>query len=145
MSCVQSALIAELTATLASVPDFGQLVFEDSIIRLLDEDDPDLPDHFIVLQQSGTREVERVGKSSIRESTTVTLVLVTRVEQYGSALRAGRLSVKRLLSGRKCGLNHPAVQAEGTGFQEEQLRSPGAGQRFAAYAMPLQIGYVQTY
>lgn len=145
MKNIQSELIAEITRKLDAVPAFGALVFEDSIRRLLDDDDPELPDHFIVLQPGSTREVQRGDKNSIREVVTITIVLVTKAQGYAQALRAGRLQVKRLFAGRKCGLETTAVQDENTGFQDEVSNNPAAGQRFAAHAMTLQIGYVQNF
>lgn len=145
MNNVQEEIITELISTLSAVPDFGAQVFEDSVVRILDADDPELPDNFIIVQQGDTREIERVGRCSLRERMTVHLVLVTRNHDYGQRLRAGRLHVKRLLSGRKLGLSNPALQPEGSGFESETRSNPEAGQRMAAHAMPLAVVYVQNY
>lgn len=145
MKNAQQEIIAELLTRLAEVPEFGSEVFEDSVRRVLDADDPGLPDSFIILQQGDTREVQRVGAGSLRESMVVHIVLVTRKADYGAQLRAGRLHVKRLLSGRRLGLASPAVQADDSGFDTETRNNPDAGHRMAAHAMPLRITYIQNY
>lgn len=142
---VQSQIIAELTTKLAAVPEFGQLVFEDSARRVLDTDDPDLPASFVILQQGETREVQRVSGGSLREQTTVHIVLVTSNADYAQHLRTARLHVKRIFSGRKAGMLIDAIQPDGTEFLTEVRNNPEAGQRMAAHAMPLQITYVQNY
>lgn len=145
MTNAQEEIITELLSKLAAVPEFGGLVFEDSARRVLDAEDPDLPDSFIILQPGETREVQRVGPGSLRESMTVHIVLVTRKSDYGPRLRAGRLQVKRLLSGRNAGLSTKAVQSDGSGFEVETLSNPDAGQRMAAHAMTLKVAYIQNY
>ena len=98
---VQSLLLAELGQRLAAVPEFGALVFEDSVLRVLDEADPALPDSFIILQPGDTQELERVGPAGVREQTMVSVTLVTKLRAFAPALRAGRLAVKVALAGPK--------------------------------------------
>lgn len=141
MKNVQQHILDELTAILQTVPDFGELVFEDSVMRVIDADDEELPDSFIVIQPGVTDEVERVGKNSLRERTTFNVTLVTRTYAFAPLLRAARLTVKSKLAGRTAGL---------TGVQSAQFLSdtpmpPAPGQVLAAHVLPLQVTYVQNY
>tara|TARA_R110000764_G_scaffold2641_5_gene11476 strand:+ start:5334 stop:5771 length:438 start_codon:yes stop_codon:yes gene_type:complete len=139
---VQSLVLAELELLLAAVPAFGGLVFEDSVLRVLDAADSELPDHFIVLQPGDTQELERVGHGSVREQTTINITAVTKVRAFAPALRAARLSVKVALAGTKAGLTTEGVQK--VAFQSESPLPPGPGRVWAAHVLPLQITYVQS-
>ncbi|MFC0666571.1 hypothetical protein ACFSKY_03860 [Azotobacter chroococcum] len=75
---LQSAIVAELIARLADVPEFGALVLEDSVLRILDAEDDGLPDDLIVVQPGQTEEVERIGQGSVRERVTLNLTAMTR-------------------------------------------------------------------
>ncbi len=139
---VQSLLLAELEQRLAAVPEFGALVFEDSVLRVLDAADPELPDHFIVLQPGDTQELERVGPGGVREQTTFNITVVTKVRAFAPALRAARLGIKVALPGIKAGLTTEGVQK--VAFQSESPLPPGSGRVWAAHVLPLQITYVQS-
>lgn len=139
----QTELIEAVTSLLEYVPNFGTLVIEDSVYRVLDAEDSSLPDSFIVLQPGVTSEVERVGANSVREQHTLNITLVTRQRDFAGSLRAGRYGVKRLLSGRKAGLSAQLVQE--AGFQAETPMPPEPGRSFAAHVMPLQITYIQQF
>lgn len=141
MKNVQQHILDELIAILQTVPNFGELVFEDSVMRVIDADDEELPDCFIVIQPGVTDEVERVGKNSLRERTTFNVALVTRTYAFAPLLRAARLAVKSKLAGRTAGL---------TGVQSAQFLTdtpmpPAPGQVLAAHVLPLQVTYVQNY
>lgn len=138
---VQSLLLAELEQRLAAVPEFGALVFEDSVLRVLDAADPELPDHFIVLQPGDTQELERVGHGSVREQTTINITAVTKVRDFAPVLRAARLGIKVALAGNKAGVLTIGVQK--AAFQSESPLPPGPGRVWAAHVLPLQITYVQ--
>lgn len=138
---VQSNLMIELQALLGSVPGFGTSVFEDSVLRVLDSADPEMPDRFIVLQPGATEEIERAGQGSVRERTTVNITLITKERNFAPALRAGRVAVKVALAGTKAGLAERGVQ--GAVFVTETPMPPGQGRSWAAHVMPLQITYVQ--
>lgn len=137
----QQALVDELLGKLKAVPNFGQHVFEDSTMRVIDENDTSLPDYFIVLQTGQTDEVERVGSKSLRERVVLNITLVTRKRDYAAELRTGRLHVKKLLAGRNAGL----IQSQSASFLAESPIQPASGNVFAAHVMPLQITYVQNY
>ena len=137
----QQALVDELIGKLKAVPEFGQKVFEDSTMRVIDEGDDSLPDHFIVLQTGQTDEVERKVINSLRERVVLNITLVTRKRDYAAVLRAGRLQVKYLLSGKKAGL----AQSQEANFLTETPIQPASGNVFAAHVMPLQITYIQNY
>lgn len=139
----QTELIEAVTSLLEYVPNFGTLVIEDSVYRVLDAEDSDLPDSFIVLQPGVTSEVERVGANSVREQHTLNITLVTKQRNFASLLREGRYGVKGLLSGRKAGL--PAQLAQSAVFQTETPLPPEPGRTFAAHVMPLQVTYIQNY
>lgn len=139
----QTELIEAVTSLLASVPNFGALVIEDSVYRVLDSEDSDLPDSFIVLQPGATSEVERIGSNSVREQHTLNITLVTRQRTFAGPIREGRYWVKRMLSGRRAGLSAQLVQE--AGFQTEQPMPPEPGRTFAAHVMPLQITYIQQF
>ncbi|TKD46041.1 hypothetical protein [Azotobacter chroococcum] len=138
---LQSAIVAELLARLADVPEFGELVIEDSVLRILDAEDETLPDDLIVVQPGQTEEVERIGQGSVRERVTLNVTLMTRRRQFATALRAARLAVKVALPGAKAGLTVTGVQQ--AAFQPESPMPPGEGRRWAAHVMPLQITYIQ--
>src|SRR5687767_6245705 len=91
---LQSAIVAELIARLADVPEFGALVLKDSVLRILDAEDDGLPDDLIVVQPGQTEEVERIGQGSVRERVTLNLTAMTRRRQFAPALRAARLAIK---------------------------------------------------
>ena len=138
---MQSAIVAELIGRLAVVQFFGGLVFEDSVLRVIDEDDTELPDDFIVIQPGPTDEVERVGTGSVRERFTLNITLVTRRRQFAPALRLGRLGIKAATSGQKCGLALQGVQS--ASYTTETPMPPGEGRRLACHVMPMQITYIQ--
>lgn len=138
---VQSLLLAELERRLAAVPEFGALVFEDSVLRVLDAADPELPDQFIVLQPGDTQELERVGPGSVREQTTINITAVTKLREFAPLLRAARLGIKVALPGQKAGLQVIGIQK--VAFQSESPLPPGPGRVWAAHVLPLQITYVQ--
>lgn len=139
----QSALLAEVISKLVTVPEFGVLVFEDSVMRVVDSEDPDLPPNFIIIQPGQTEEVERIGSASLRERVTLNITLVTNHRDFAAPLRAGRLAVKKLFAGRSVSL--AAAKGQPAGFLTEMSMPPQAGRRFAAHVMPLQITYVQNY
>lgn len=138
---VQSNFIIELQALLGSVPGFGGLVFEDSVLRVLDSADPELPERFIVLQPGATEELERVGHGSVRERTTVNITLITKERSFALALRTGRVQTKVALAGTKAGLTEQGITL--ATFSTETPMPPGQGRSWAAHVMPLQITYVQ--
>ena len=138
---VQESVVAELTALLAGVDGFGQMVSEDSVMRVLESDDPDLPDHFIVLQPGLTEELERAGTGSVRERLVLNVTLMCKARFFASDFRAGRLEVKRILAGTKLGLATQGVQTGA--FLPETPMLPGEGRRWAAHLMPVQVTYVQ--
>ena len=138
---VQSNIIAELEGLLALVPAFGALVFEDSVLRVLDADDLELPDHFIVIQPGTTEELERAGSGSVRERVTLNITAITKVRDFAPALRAGRLGIKVALAGVKAGLSVQGVQQ--ATFTPETPMPPGQGRRWSAHVMPLQVTYIQ--
>lgn len=139
----QSALLAEVISKLATVPEFGTLVFEDSVMRIIDSDDTELPHSFIIIQPGQTEEVERIGSGSLRERVTLNITLVTKRRTFAAPLRAGRLAVKALFAGRSVSLT--AAKGQPASFLTETPMPPQAGRRFAAHVMPLQITYVQNY
>lgn len=138
---VQGLVLAELEQLLAAVPAFGELVFEDSVLRVLDSADPDLPDQFIVLQPGDTQELERAGPGGVREQTTINITAVTKLRGFAPLLRAARLGIKVALPGIKAGLTITGVQK--AVFQSESPLPPGPGRVWAAHVLPLQITYVQ--
>jgi hypothetical protein len=140
---MQTALLDEVIQKLAAVPEFGGLVFEDSVMRVIDSEDPDLPDNFIIIQPGQTEEVERIGSESLRERYTLNITLVTQQRNFAAPLRAGRLAVKSLFAGRHVSL----VSAKGqpASFLTETPMPPQEGRRFAVHVMPLQVGYIQNY
>ena len=110
--------------------------------HVLDAADPELPDHFIVLQPGDTQELERVGPGGVREQTTFNITVVTKVRAFAPALRAARLGIKVALPGIKAGLTTEGVQK--VAFQSESPLPPGSGRVWAAHVLPLQITYVQS-
>ena len=140
---MQTALLNEVIAKLAAVPEFGGLVFEDSVMRVIDSEDPDLPDNFIIIQPGQTEEVERIGSESLRERYTLNITLVTQQRNFAAPLRAGRLAVKSLFAGRHVSL--ASTKGQTASFLTETPMPPQEGRRFAAHVMPLQVGYVQNY
>ena len=139
---MQSAIVAELIACLAVVPSFGGLVFEDSVLRVIDSDDETLPDDFIVIQPGATEELERVGPGSVRERMTLNITAITKQREFAPLLRAARLGIKVALPGTKAGLVTHGVQL--AAFQPETPMPPGEGRRWAAHVMPVQVTYVQA-
>jgi len=138
---MQSAIVAELLARLGAVPSFGALVFEDSVLRVIDSADEALPDDFIVIQPGQTEELERAGSGSVRERVTLNVTAITRRRDFALALRSARLAVKVALSGVKAGLGSQGVQS--AAFQPETPMPPGEGRRWACHVLPLQITYLQ--
>ncbi|MCM2317882.1 MAG: hypothetical protein NDI93_00965 [Pseudomonas sp.] len=139
---MQSAILAALLDKLASVPAFGAEVLEDSVLRILDAEDEDLPDDLIVVQPGPTETVEYIGGSSIRERVTLNVTLLTRRRQFAALLRAGRLAVKVALQGHRAGLD--AVRGvQQAGWQTETPMPAGDGHRWSCQVMPLQVTYVQ--
>lgn len=141
MKNVQQLLLDELIDVLQTVPEFGGKVFEDSVMRVIDVDDDDMPDCFIVIQPGPTDEVERVGKNGLRERTTFNVTLVTRACEFAPLLRAARLEVKSRLAGRNAGL----ANCQTAQFLTDTPMPPALGQVLAAHVLPLQITYVQNY
>src|SRR5690606_18581923 len=139
---MQSAIVAEIIARLADVESFGQLVFEDSVLRVLDSEDDTLPDDFIVIQPGLTEELERVGPGGVRERLTLNLTAITRRREFAPVLRAARLGIKVALAGQKGGLTQQGVQIVEFTTPETPM-PPGEGRRWACYVMPLQITYLQ--
>lgn len=141
MKNVQQLLLDELICVLQTVPDFGERVFEDSVMRVIDADDEGMPDSFIVIQPGPTDEVERVGRNSLRERTTFNVTLVTRTHAFAALLRTARLEVKSRLAGRNAGL----ALAQSAQFLTDTPMPPAPGQVLAVHVLPLQITYVQNY
>lgn len=112
-------------------------------MRVLDSKSGDFPQSFIVLQQGETREVERVGTGSLREQVVITITLVTSLHEYAAAFRQARYQIKKLFAGRDIRLQ--ASGGQPSSFLSETIWHPEPGRTVAAYAMPLQIGYVQNY
>lgn len=139
----QSEIMAELKTKLAAVPVFGSDIFERAVMRVLDSESHDFPQSFIVLQQGETSEVERVGTGSIREQMLVTITLVTSTKDYAAAFRQARYHIKRIFAGRDVRLK--SSNGQPSAFLTETAWHPEPGRSLAAYAMPLQIGYVQNY
>src|SRR3990167_1608941 len=140
---MQSAIVAELLTRLAAVDSFGGLVFEDSVLRVLDSADENLPDDFIVIQPGATEEIERAGTGGVRERMTLTLAVITKRRDFAPPLRAARLGVKAALPGTKAGLVAKGVQL--ASFQTETPMPPGEGRRWAVHVMPMQVTYVQSF
>lgn len=139
---MQSAIVAEVIARLATVESFGSLVFEDSVLRVLDAEDETLQDDFIVIQPGQTEEVERVGTGSVRERVTLNLTAITRQREFAPALRAARVAIKVALAGQKAGLTLQGVQSSAFAGTETPM-PPGEGRRWACHVMPIQITYLQ--
>lgn len=141
MTDKQSLLLGELIEKLKVVPDFGERVFEDSVLRVIDDADEELPESFIVIQPGATQEqAASAGRESITESVVFNITLITKRYAFAPHLRAGRLAVKQALKGRKCSLAH----AHAAEFAEETPMPPQPGRTWAAHVMPLQITYVQN-
>lgn len=138
---IQSAVIAEVIARLVAVESFGAYVIEDSVLRLLDAADTELPDDLIVIQPGPTEEVERAAHNSVRERVTLNITAITKRRHFAPALRAARLGIKVALAGLKCGLTTPGVQV--ASFSAESPMPPSEGRRLACHVMPLEITYVQ--
>ncbi|WP_313338420.1 hypothetical protein [Stutzerimonas nitrititolerans] len=141
---MQSAIVAEIIARLADVESFGQLVFEDSVLRVLDSEDDTLPDDFIVIQPGLTEELERVGPGGVRERLTLNLTAITRRREFAPVLRAARLGIKIALAGQKAGVAQQGVQSAAFASAETPM-PPGEGRRWGCHVMPLQITYLQTF
>lgn len=141
---MQSAIVAEVIARLAAVPSFGDLVFEDSVLRVIDSADDSLPDDLIVMQPGATEELERSSPSpgSVRERVTLNLTAITRRRDFAPVLRAARLGIKVALAGQKGGLAQQGVQIVAFATPETPM-PPGEGRRWACHVMPLQITYLQ--
>ncbi|WP_437881028.1 hypothetical protein [Pseudomonas sp. LRF_L74] len=143
---VQSAIVAEVIERLSTGQAFGALVFEDSVVRVLDSDDDTLPEAFTVIQLGTTEELDRSkGQAgSARERVTLSIVLMTTRTAYGPALRDARLDVKLALQGERGGLLTRGVQELTFSGSPETPAPPAQGRRFACHVMPLQITYVQS-
>jgi len=139
---MQSAIVEELIACLEGVESFGALVFEDGVLRVLDEADDNLPDDFIVIQPGSTEEVERVGTGSVRERVTLNITAVTKRRGFAAVLRAARLGIKAATAGPKAGLTAQGVQLGG--YLTETPMPPGDGRYWAYHVMPLQVTYIQS-
>ena len=123
------------------MPTFGAEVIEDSVLRILDAEDEDLPDDLIVIQPGPTETVEYIGGSSVRERVTLNVTLLTRKRQFAPLLRAGRLAVKVALQGHHAGLEVRGLQT--VEWQTETPMPAGDGHRWSCQVMPLQVTYVQ--
>ena len=143
MRDLQSEIIAQLLTLLAGVPLFGALVFEDSVLRIIDSSDDSLPDDCIVIQPGQTEELERAGVGSVRERVTLNITAITRRRDFAPALRAARLAIKSALAGRSASLTVANVQS--AAFQTETPMPPGEGRRWACHVLPLQVTYIQPY
>ncbi|MDG9928260.1 MULTISPECIES: hypothetical protein [unclassified Pseudomonas] len=139
---VQSEVVAALQELLAPIARV-----EDGDVRaILDVEDNDLPDEFIVLQ-IGTTDERLQGAprmlNSLPETAVINIVLVSKQRHYAATLRAMRLAVKVALRGR---LVDRPLGVEGVSsieFQQQTPTYPPPGKRYAAYVMPLQINYTQ--
>ncbi|BBP81166.1 hypothetical protein PHLH8_08080 [Pseudomonas sp. Pc102] len=138
---VPSLLMQQLQARLATVPGFGEEVREDSVLRLIDAEDEELPNQLIVLQETSTEEGERQTPTSIKETMYVSLVLMCRLKDFGPPLRAGRLAVKQALKGVKAGLDVPGLIK--VSWPSEIPKPPEDGRRWACRIIPLAITYTQ--
>lgn len=140
---MQSAIVAEVIARLDVVEMFGGLVVEDSVLRVIDDEDTEgLPDSFIIIQPGGTAEIERAaGGASVREQMTLNITAITRDRGFAPLLRAGRIGIKAALPGTKGGLITNGVQQ--VAFQPETPMPPTEGRRWACHVMPLIVTYVQ--
>ncbi|QJD58194.1 hypothetical protein HG264_04315 [Pseudomonas sp. gcc21] len=138
---MQHQIITDILDRLAAVPDFGALVEEDNVMRIIDADDTSLPDRFIIVQPGITEEIERAGQGSVRERLTLNITPITRTRHAGTALRGARLAIKCALAGVSAGIRISGVQT--AAFQPETPMLAGPGQRWSAHVMPLQITYIQ--
>ena len=138
---VQSAILAALLAKLASVPGFGAEVVEDSVLGILDAEDPVRPEELIVVQSGQTETVEYVGGSNVIERVTLNITLLTRKRNFAPLLRAGRLAVKVALQGDYANLDVRGLKA--VVWQTETPMPAGDGRRWSCQVMPLQVTYVQ--
>jgi hypothetical protein len=138
---MQSAIVAEVIARLAAVDSFGNLVFEDSVLRVIDSADGTLPDDFIVIQPGTTEEVERVAGGGVRERVVLNITCITKRRDFAVHLRAARLGIKVALPGTKAGLITQGVQL--AAFQTETPMPAGQGRSWACHVLPVQITYVQ--
>lgn len=141
---MQSAIVAEVIARLAAVPSFGGMVFEDSVLRVIDSADDSLPDDLIVIQPGATEELDRSSPApgSVRERLTLNITAITSRRDFAPALRAARLGIKVALAGQKGGLSQQGVQIVEFTTPETPM-PPGEGRRWACHVMPLQITYLQ--
>lgn len=138
---MQNIIFSDLLTRLGTLPEWGQLVEEDNVLRVIDSDDSTLPDSFIIVQPGITEEIERAGQGSVRERWTLNITPITRNRNAGPALRNVRVLIKRLLTGQQGGFGIPGLQA--VVFMPETPMLAGPGQRWSAHVMPLQITYVQ--
>ena len=138
---MQQLILDDIVTRLEAIPVWGEMVEEDSVLRLIDSDDQTLPDRFIVIQPGQTEEVERVGSGSVRERWTLTITPITRVRGAAAALREARLAIKTVLAGVNAGIKVSGLQqAE---FMTETPMLADAGRRWSVQAMPLQVTYIQ--
>lgn len=137
---VQAEIIGQLLALLASVPDFGADVREDSVAGVMDADDPTIPSRLIVLQDGDTVERDRMPAGA-REEWTVNVVALARGGGSAAALRAGRLAIKQALKGMKAG-----IQVDGlitVSFPASSARLPEPGRRWGYRVIPITFTYSQ--
>lgn len=138
---MQDQIVADLIDRLSVVADFGELVEEDNVLRIIDSDDGSLPDHLIIIHPAQTEELERAGHGSVRERVTLNITAITRERYATPALRGARLAIKCVLAGTNAGIKIAGVQT--AAFNPETPMPAGPGQRWSAHVMPLQITYIQ--
>lgn len=140
---MQSAINSALLLRLTSVPDFGALVVEDEVLRIIDADDDSLPDDLIVVQPGQSEVVEDPGFGSCTEKVTVNIVLMTRRDAFPAQLRAGRLGVKVALREYRSWLGVKGVNS--FAWQSETPMPAGDGHSWSCRVMPLQVTYIQHF
>lgn len=138
---MQDEIINDLIVRLAAIPEWGDLVEEGNVLRIIDAEDVSLPDRFIIIQPGVTEEVERAGQGSVRERWTLNITPITRERHSGPALRSARLGIKAALAGVNAGIRIAGMQT--AVFQQETPMPAGAGRRWSAHVMPLQVTYIQ--
>lgn len=137
---MQAEIIGQVLAVLAGVPQFGAVVEEDSVARVLDAEDDDLPDEMIVLQEGDTVELDRTP-SNCKEQWTINLVAMSRKRDAPQALRAARLAIKRALKGSKAGID--VVGLISVEFPASSVRLPEPGRRWSYRVVPITFTYNQ--
>ncbi|MNZ18419.1 hypothetical protein D3C78_354290 [compost metagenome] len=137
---VQAEIIDQLQSLLASVPEFGAEVREDSVAGVMDVEDQTLPDQLIILQEGDTVEQERMP-GNVKEEWTINIVAMSRRRGSAPALRSARLAIKQVLKGIKGGLNVPGLIS--VSFPASAARLPEPGRRWAFRVVPITFSYVQ--